>query len=318
MSNQSNFFDKLIVDIPKLYNEYPINKKEIPQPNFVPCLNNAFYRLYRNSLIPLKYRRYAYRALRQVYVDLTWFNQFKEYWCKILHGRPFWGVQDLFYLKNLYRSKFQNLALTDSNNSYAHLNAWQQPEMIYSLLHYVAKESITDHVYIVQHFNRLVKNKKKLKLLEFGCSLAPITTALYSFNRIKPEQVYLADIQTLPFHYGAYRFRHSSNITPLLLSPENDFTLQINDSLDVIFCVEVFEHLNKPFETVKIFYEKLNANGLLFFDYIKSNGEGLDTIEGLEQRSKVLNFIQENFEILVGNVTKENNSGLVVARKEDL
>ncbi|KPA15083.1 type 12 methyltransferase [Candidatus Magnetomorum sp. HK-1] len=313
---KTNFFDNLVIDIPKLYDENPIEKKENPKKNYVPFTNNPFCRLYRNPFIPLKYRRYAYRALRQVNVDLTWFNQFKEYWGGILHGRPFWGVQDIYYLKNVYRSKFQSLAIADSEDPLAHLKAWQQPETIYSLLHFVIKESLTDHVYIVQHFNKLIRKKNKLKILEFGCSLAPIAASLYTFGKFKPEHIYIADIQTLAFHYGAFRFRHSSNITPLVLTPENNFELQLDDHLDVIFCIEVFEHLNHPLETIKTFYERLNTNGLLFFNYIKGDGGGLDTMQGVEQRKSVLNFVQQNFEIVFGNKPIEENSGLIIARKK--
>jgi len=128
-------------------------------------------------------------------------------------------------------------------------------------------------------------------------------------------KIYIADIQTLAFHYATYRFRYCSNVIPLLLTPENNFLLRINDDLDAIFCITVFEHLNRPLDTVKIFYEKLKPGGLLFFDYIRGEGPGLDTKQGVTQRDDVLSFILKNFDLVYGNISKEKSTGLAIVRK---
>jgi 2-polyprenyl-3-methyl-5-hydroxy-6-metoxy-1,4-benzoquinol methylase len=125
-----------------------------------------------------------------------------------------------------------------------------------------------------------------------------------------------SDIQTLAFHYGAYRFRHCSNVIPLLLVPDDDFSLNLSDSVDAIFCITVFEHLNKPLETIKSFYYYLNPNGLLFFDYIKGDGDGLDTLAGVRERNEVLDYVTEHFEVLLGTISKEKSMGLTVVKKK--
>ena len=314
--HQANFFDNFAIDVPKLYEDFPLKKQQKAEPNFVPSVRTPCHKIYRNPLIPLKYRRYAFHGLRRIGLDQSWFDEFKKYWSSILNGRPFWGTQDLFFLKNLYRIKFQDSQVPDTTDSKLHTQAWQRPELLYQLLHLVCKESISDQLRILQQLKKLKKNITKLSFLEFGCATAPIAVSLYEFFKPKPEMnIYISDIQTLAFHYAAYRFRLCSNVIPLLLTPENDLVLQINDNLDVIFSITVFEHLNKPMETIEIFYDKLKLGGLLFFDYIKSDAEGLDTTQGLEKRNDVLDFVLKNFEPVYGNISKDESMDLTIVRK---
>lgn len=154
-------------------------------------------------------------------------------------------------------------------------------------------------------------------MLEFGCATAPVTASLYEFYRPESQfKMYVSDIPTLAFHYAAYRFRYCSNVIPILLKPENDFILKLPDKLDVIFCITVFEHLNQPLETVKIFYNLLNPGGLLFFDYIKGSGKGLDTQHAVRQRGSVLDFIGDNFELIEGQLTKDSDMHLTIVQKK--
>jgi len=312
IDSKTNHFDKLVIDVSNLYKIFPVTKKFNAKPNYIPCMSNTFYKLYRNQLFPLKIRRYAYRGFRQIHIDLTWFNLFKEYWGNILSGRPLWSVVDLFYLKNIYRSSFQNLEVQDTDNPHVHLDAWQAPEMLYSLLHYVTKESVTDFIHIIDHIKHFIGNINNCQLLEYGCSLAPISYSLYTFGKIYPKRIYIADIQALPFHYGAYRFRNTSNVIPILLQPDNNFQLQLQQQIDIIFCIEVFEHLNDPLTTVEIFNNTLRTNGFLFYDFIESDGEGLDTLRAKTQRDLVIEFIKDNFQIIFEN----EKTGLTIAQKK--
>lgn len=315
--HETNFFDNLVVDIPKLYENFPVKKEENAKSNLVPFAQTPCHKIYQNRLIPLKYRRYAYHGLRRIGLDQSWFSEFKKYWSSVLQGRPFWGVQDLFFLKNLYRVKFQDNQVPDTNDPELHIQAWQRPELLYQLMHLVCRESISDQLKILQQLNKLKRGITKLTFLEFGCATAPITASLYEFWKPKPElKVYISDIQTLAFHYAAHRFRHCSNVIPLLLTPENDFLLQIDDTLDVVFCITVFEHLNKPMDTIKIFHDRLKPGGLLFLDYIKGDGQGLDTKQAVLTRDNVIDFVLKNFELVYGEVTKDKNVGLTIVRKK--
>lgn len=199
---------------------------------------------------------------------------------------------DVFFFKNYFGILFENLQLPDTNDPYIHLDAWQQPELINQLFYLVSKESYTLE-YSLLH---LIK-KKKIKFksfLEFGCATAPITTALFEFFKLhKKVKVFISDIQTFAFHYAAYKFRNCSNVIPILLTPENEFLLDLDEKVDLIFCLRTFEHLNKPLETIKIFNKILNDKGFLIFDYIMP-GDNYDTLNALKERKDVLNFINVN------------------------
>ncbi|MEO0564494.1 MAG: methyltransferase type 12, partial [Chloroflexota bacterium] len=78
----------------------------------------------------------------------------------------------------------------------------------------------------------------------------------------------------------------------------------------------VFEHLNAPMETIRRFHEYLNVGGVLIFDYILSEGTGLDTKAGLEQREDVLAFIEQHFDIVEGKIDYDRSMRLTVARKK--
>ncbi len=312
--SQENLFDKLVVDVNKIYSRYPINKKFYPKINRVNFHNKNYSKLYRSSFIPLKIRNFFWQLFRQTNIDLTWFNEFKNYWINVIGGRPLWNLADLFYLKNLYRAKFQETQIPDTDDSKIHLEAWQRPELIYQLLHLVCKESVLNEYKLL----KLLRNFKKHfnSFLEFGCGTAPITTSLFElFNLPKKIKIYLSDIKTLAFNYAAYKFKNYANVIPLLLVAENDFLLNLKERVDVITCITVFEHLNKPLDTIKIFYDSLNSKGLLLFDYIKSSGEGLDTMQAVRQRESVLDFINENFKVIYGRITKEKSMGLTIVKK---
>lgn len=85
---------------------------------------------------------------------------------------------------------------------------------------------------------------------------------------------------------------------------------------DVITCLAVFEHLNNPLDTIQRFHAGLQKGGLLFMDYIKGDGGGLDTIQGVRERDAVIDYIQKNFECLHGKISKETSMGLIVLRKK--
>ena len=314
---EKNYFKNFTIDVKKLYDNYPISKKIKPLKNQVYFMNTFFNKIYRNRLIPLKIRNYLWYYFRQTNLDISWFNEFNRYWIKILGARSLKNVHDLFFLRNLYNMKFQENIVPDTNDPYIHLEAWQRPELIHYLVYNVTNERLYNEHAILKLLRK--KKKKFNTILEFGCGTAPITTTLFTFFHVpKNVVIYISDIPTLAFHYAAYKFRKCSNVIPILLIPENSFLIDLDDNLDVIFCITVFEHLNKPLETVKTFYKLLNHNGLLFFDYVKNPvniNDGMDTQHGIRERNKVLDFILDNFKVVFGRINREKNVGLTIVRK---
>ena len=313
---EGNYYDNLLIDIPRLYLKFPFSNKNFSKVYKQPLVQSLFHKIYQNILIPLKYRVYLWYLLRRTNLDLTWFDQFKLYWSQILKGRPLWGVQDFYFLRNTYRLKFKDNRIPQEANTKAHLGAWQDPGLLYQLFHQVYKESLFNKIDILRYINKYKVNKIG-SLLEFGCATAPIITTLVDFYNInKYMKIYVSDIQTLSFHYAMYKFRNFPNVFPILLKPENNFLLEFNKKVDVIFCIEVFEHLNKPLATIKIFHKILEKDGLLIFDYIKSEGTGLNTSQGVRERKSVLEFINKHFHLVKGDINEKNNIYLSVVRKK--
>lgn len=313
---KSNFLDNLIIDVDELYKRVPVIMKSNPQPNKVQFKNSIFHRIYRNGLIPNRIRNYLWHFFRRLHLDLTWFEEFKLYWTEVLKGRPFWSPYDLYFFKNIYRIKFQNNDILDIDNPDAHLKAWQRPEVLYQLLHLVFKSSIINQLTTCNHIKRLGKRKFR-SILEFGCGTAPVLTTLFEFFRLPGDiEMFIADIKTIAFHYASYKFRYCSNVHPLLLVPENDFLLNIDKKFDLIFCMTVFEHLNKPLDTIKIFHDRLNEKGVLIFDYIKGDADGLDTRQGVQERKSVLKFVKDNFDLIYGEININKSMGLTIVRKK--
>jgi SAM-dependent methyltransferase len=310
---QSNQWDNMAVDVRDIYKKHPIEKR----PSYVAGGNSTaafFSALYRTPLLPLSIRRFLRKIARQTNLDLGWFYDFSAYWSDILGGRPLWGVQDFYYLTNLYRVKFQDNQIPETNDADVHLEAWQKPELLYQLLHLVYKETVVDYAPLIRQMFRHKRNIRSF--IEFGCGTAPVTASFFEFFKTRRDvKAFYADIQTIAFHYAAHRLGRYPSAEPLLLLPENAFRLPASTAVDAVICITVFEHLNKPLETARDFYNRLSPGGLLVFDYIKNDGEGMDTAQGANERDDVLDFIAMNFEILVGELSKENSTGLIIARK---
>ncbi len=314
MERQSNFFDNLVVNVKDLYDRFPVQKESDAQPCLVPFMQSRFHSIYRNVFIPLRYRDRFWKIFRQLNIDLTWLDDFKSYWSTVLNGRPLLNVHDFYFLRNLYRVKFQNSQVPDTSDPHKHLEAWQRPELIYMLFHQVAKESVSNQLPILGLMRRYSK-EVPASILEFGCGAAPIATSLFEFYTPMNQEIFIADIQTIAFHYAAYKFRKCSNVIPLPLLPESAYLPVGEKKFDVIFCITVFEHLNKPIETIDALYQILRPNGLLFFDYAKASGCGMDTQQGATQRNNVLDFISEHFDTVCGQINKQKTTHLTVGRK---
>lgn len=275
--------------------------------------------LYAQQWLPLKQRLRWMRYLRQTHLDLTWFEDFRPYWGSVLGGATLWGVEDFYFLKNHYRIAFQGQTVAHDNDPQHHLEAWQAPATLYQLFHAVYKETVIDGIdgsawIMAQALKHLGHSPRRI--LEFGAAIGPLAKLFYSLYRPDPAlQFYLADLQSLAFHYAGYRFRAYPQVIPHLLTPQEAFIPTLEGAFDLIFCMTVYEHLNQPLAVTQWFHEHLQQGGLLVFDYIKSHASGLDSQQGLNQREAVLDYIRQHFEVLAGRLDKSTNMGLTIARK---
>ncbi len=305
----------LQIDIPGLYESIPIQKAKKTKTDFVPLYQDIFHRfIYSFPILPLALRVRLKNLLRKVGADDNWLKHFEEYWI-LLGGRPFWHTSDFYFLRNFYRLRQpppDDNTITDMKS---HLEAWQNSEFIYSLFHAVLKEAFSSEMRILRLFATMCRSASSI--LEFGCGSAIITSSILQHRCYRPGRTtfVIADLKNLPFHYAAYKFRQCSNVIPVNLLPENNFQITTDKQFDVVFCCQVFEHLNDPIQTVQTLYDVLKVGGLLFFDYIISEAKGLDTVQGFKYRDDVLNFISNKFVIEHGTIDETKNTGLTVVRK---
>lgn len=305
-----NGFDNLMVDVAKLHREFPVDRAA----DIGIRWDDPVQRFYASPFIPLSVRNAAWHLLRRLRLDLTWFDRFRRYWGKVLGGRPLWGVEDFYFLRNIYRMRFQSAGVRDTAEPGEHLEDWQRPEILSHLFHSAYKESQNNELRLLRPARALHRGKIR-KTLEFGCGSAPITTSICEFFPPRADvHAWICDIETISFHYAAHKLAHFANVHPVALRPETSFQFPGAEGFDAIFCMTVLEHLQEPLSIVKHLHGLLAPGGLLIFDYVKSDAGGLDTRAGLEQRPAVLKYVRENFEILEGKLDDHESIGTVIAR----
>jgi SAM-dependent methyltransferase len=308
---QGNQFDDLRVDVEALYARFPLSERA--RWGAVPSATAAG-RLYALAALPLKGRRALCRLLRRLRLDLSWFQEFRSYWSAILGGRPLWDVEDFHFLRGIYRMRHQANVVPDTDDAAVHVQAWQRPELLYQLFQQVFVESIATQAKLFEHVARCGL-ARPASLLEYGCATAPVTASFFEFFGRRKTRITIADIPTLAFHYAVYRFGRRGDVTPVLLKPEDGFGLELEQAVDVAFCLQVFEHLPGPLAGAQDLHRALRPGGLLVFDYVKGEGQGLDTLQGVRQRQAVLDFIDSRFDVVSGALRREDSMGLTLARK---
>lgn len=302
-----NGFDNLAVDVAELHRRFPVER---PGDLGIPW-SSPVDRLYFTPFLPLSVRNYAWHFLRRIRLDISWFARFKRYWGKVLGGRPLWGVEDFYFLRNLYRMRFQSGSAPDTTNTDLHLEAWQRPEMLSHLFHSVYKESLTNELRLWKPVRSLHQGTIK-STLEFGCGSAPITTTLCEFAPIRNVEAWISDIETVTFHYSACKLSPFKNVHAVPLRPEKQFRFPSEQKFDVIFCMTVLEHLQEPLAVFQHLHSLLAPKGLIVFDYVKSDASGYDTQAGLDQRPAVLDYVRNHFHILMGRLDPEHDMGTTI------
>lgn len=239
---------------------------------------------------------------------LGWFEEFKAYWVNELGMRPI-SPPDFHFLRGIYRQRFQTL-LEVADDELLEKGYWDH-RSLFLLFQNAFNIALRPLI-----FHRYAKFAPKGgNILEFGCGLAPIATSISKFYANYDLQVTCADIEHLLFHHVRWKFRDQPFIRFISIDPrEND---PLDDMLyDAIFCTTVLEHVPRPLETVKSLHSHLKPGGVLIFDYIKSEGKGLDSAGGLRDRLAALAYVADNLEVIEGEIFLDGRDvGQVVCGK---
>ena len=255
-----------------------------------------------------------HRHLIQANLRLNWFEEFREYWGGELGNRPI-QPHDFYFLAGVYRQRVQEISLEAAQDAplhgdRAHLEAWRNPAIVYYLFGHTYRLALSPLQ--AHRFTRFLP--RGARVAEYGCGLAPILTGLARYYRHLNLQLVGADIPHIVFHFARWKFRNDRFVTMVPILPDDDAPLP--GAYDAIFCLEVLEHLPRPIPVLRHLHDVLKSGGHLIFDYIRSEGTGLDTRTSLRDRIPALEFILEHFDVVEGGVpTDGSHVETTVARK---
>jgi SAM-dependent methyltransferase len=306
-----NYFDNIMIDIQASFEEQDnwLNHicKHKTRHNF---LINNFSILLDGLLIKVK----LLEPLVTIGFRKKWFELFQNYWTNILNGRAL-NIMDFHNLRFLYRRNFQSINSLDWSTYNKHLENWQNPRNISTIFmnsYNMALNPLSGY--------RICKYiKKGMRILEYGCSLAPVYATYKKYFNHKKAKWVLADIPNFSYHYARYCYAFDTDIENMLvIEPEifNDPLRNVEKFFDIIIVRQVFEHLHNPRGIAEYLLGRLKSKGLFIFDYVLSKAHGLDSLAGLEERIPTLEYLLDNLEIIEGKIEQlENSIGLCVGIK---
>jgi SAM-dependent methyltransferase len=243
----------------------------------------------------------------------AWFEEFRQYWNGCLGGRPI-TLWDFRHLLFHYRCRYQSVATLTWSSSDQHVGNWQHPENLFSIFQMVARDAVEP----VGCWSLPRLLRPGMRILEYGCGIAPMYRTWRRFFAHIPTRWVLADIPGFPFHYARQVHGADAGVRFVTITPERfaDPLQGVEGQFDLIILQEVFEHLDEPLRLAGYLVDRLAPRGLLHFDYIESGATGLDTPAGLEQRRETLKYLKSRLEIVEGDFSAPDDvKGTVVGRK---
>ena len=312
MINQSNNFDNIKVNIANIHNELNslllVRKKSIKK-NTILLFFICKIRFYLDVILQLLNLNYflIINGFKK-----KWFTKFQNYWTTYLKGRPL-KLHEFFFISFEYRKKNQIIKKLDWNKENDILN-WQDPVHISSIFNYIQKEEFKPI-----HSRKIFQYyKKNLKILEYGCGIAPYYSLYNKYFKFLNCKWDLIDLENHTYSYSKFKYcdNHDINNFHNITSKNLDNPTVYLGKYNLIIIREVFEHLPNPFTVISNLYNNLENNGILIFDYIISDAEGLDHPNALLERKKCLNFIKDNFIFIEIKPNFDNSIGLTIVKKK--
>jgi len=299
IANKSNSYDQMAVDINSLFSKRisPFGK-EFP---------GYFRRLFNRYLSAVLIVTGLYDRLVDAGFIRNWFEEFRDYWLTELKGRPLY-LHDFYYLLGVYRQRYQMVETIEGAEKKGFLESWQNSNTLYQLFGAVRRYAYQPlHCY---KFEKWIKHGDSV--LEYGCGVAPVAHSLLYYGTKRNLDITIADIRQINSHYAKWRL--GKRVKFLEIEPfENPFT---RERFDAAFMVTVMEHLPDPLATVENITASLRSGGIFIFDYILGDGDGLDTVEAVQQRGQILEYIAKNYDLLTGELTEKKSMGTTVCKRK--
>lgn len=298
-----NLYDDVRLDVSRLIAE---QEAKLPKPDSTARsadglgIGSRLGSLLRRSATALAVKTGLRARLVYANLRLDWFREFQEYWVTEMGNRPILPI-DFSFLYGVYRQRLQTIRFPELENpelasDAKHFEAWQDSRLVHHLFrsHY----RLALNPLRVYRFVRFIPRGGNV--CEYGCGLAPFTTSLVRYYRHRNLRITCADIPNLMLHFARWKFRDCRFIRALVLNPDDDNPL--DEIYDVIVCVETLEHLPRPLAVLRHLHSALGPGGYLIFDYLRSEGKGLDTAAALRDRIPALEFVLAHFTVVQGEV----------------
>lgn len=294
-----NLYDQIDIDIVSAHNAInQIDSLFGVQKN----VNNFF----QKNLAQFFYVFGLYRKLIDAGFYRAWFNEFNDYWIRCLGGRPLY-FHDFFFLYGTYRSRFSEVKIENQGDMSSFEEAWHDPRNIYSTFGSVYKYALSPYQYL--RFKKYIR--PRARIMEYGCGIAPIVSNMIRDGYVQYDYT-IADIQQFTFHYAKWRLKQFG-VKIIDINPRE--LPRLPQNYDVVFVMQTFEHLPNPLEVLKNLTNHIEKGGYLIFDFMISDGAGLDTQQALNERVAVLSYMREKYELVSGKITEKENMGNTVIRK---
>jgi len=294
----ANKFDQMTVDIDELFMQPSEGRLNKEFPSF---LQRIIKRLTIGSLLKTGLHR---RLVDSGFIR-GWFDEFELYWITVLDGRPL-QLPDFFFLLGVYRQKFQACSVQQGAGSREFLAAWQDPKALYLL--FGAVRTYAHQPFFGFRQEKWVKNNDKI--LEFGCGIAPATNFFLNYSTRRRLTFDIADIRQINSHYAKFRFGTAAHWIEL----ETHNAVLPRKRYNVVFLIQVLEHLPDPVSAIRAICDSLVDDGVLIFDFILGDGDGLDTVEALQHRAEVIGLLKRKFVVEEGRLSEDESMGITVCR----
>jgi 2-polyprenyl-3-methyl-5-hydroxy-6-metoxy-1,4-benzoquinol methylase len=304
-----NYFDDMRINISESHHRFdnlPKTTQSIKQSKYRNLAKLSFIRLC------IKFGFHEFLVVNGI--RRRWLDDFRNYWSNVLNGRPFWNTLDFFMLLHDYRKRQQQTSQLEWDDATQHLANWQHPNQIYTTLHSVRNLAI----HPIVNLHPFKKMPPKARILEYGCSLAPYYACYRDFFSHLNCRWVLGDIPNYPFHYAKYLYRNDAEVEFVTINAE-DFSHPLGDTgeFDVIILTTVLEHLDDPLFISEYLLNRLKPGGLFVFDYIKSDGKGLDHPNALKTREDCIEIILKKTQVIYGRIDDITKSiGLCISQKQ--
>jgi SAM-dependent methyltransferase len=284
----SNRFDQLEVDIDALHREIDGRPRSAER-----GVRSGRGRL-RSTADQFLVRLQQKLSLREAWVrnglERGWFDDFSRYWSEQLGGRPLWSVLDFFLLAHDYRKRQQLEDTLAWSEGAQHIRNWQRPGQVYSTFQQGERLAMNPLPFLP--FWRTVRSAGA-RVLEYGCSAAPFYHAYRRFFRYRQQSWTLVDLPNYPFHYAKWLYREDPEVEFVTIDPEN-FTdpLGRRGGYDAVVLTTVLEHVDDPVRVVQDLWGRLAPGGILLFDFVRSEGTGLDHPVARDRREEALGWLE--------------------------